>query len=135
MTEEGKLQRDIRVALGRHPSLYLMRNQVGKLFLPSKGQLLQFGRATVESLQRYFRVQFSEHPRNITYGLEVGSSDLVGILKPSGRWFCLEVKTPTGRVSPEQEKWMALMVKFGAYCAVVRSVEEAERALAEALAS
>lgn len=62
-------------------------------------------------------------------GLGKGSSDLVCIVKtPSGvgRWLCLELKRAKGgRVAAEQERWLAMVRRWGAYSAVVRSVEEA----------
>lgn len=62
-------------------------------------------------------------------GLGKGSSDLVCVVKmPSGhgRWLCLELKRAKGgRVSKEQERWLAMVRRWGAYGAVVRSVEEA----------
>lgn len=68
----------------------------------------------------------------VAYGLGVGSPDLVGFLVPSGRFFALEVKTETGRLSREQRCWHASSVSGGAFVACVRSVEEALRALEEA---
>ena len=41
----------------------------------------------------------------------------------------LEVKTATGRVRPEQERWRQVVQQAGGVAAVVRSVEDAERAL------
>jgi hypothetical protein len=60
--------------------------------------------------------------------LPVGFPDLSGITS-TGRFIGLEIKTPTGRVSPDQERFGAMLVKFGALYAVVRSVEDALRVL------
>jgi hypothetical protein len=57
------------------------------------------------------------------YGLPVGSADLVGILR--GRFVALEIKTPVGRLRPEQRAWLAVVRHFGGFAAVVRSVPEA----------
>lgn len=110
---ENEIMREILAALGAEPDLYLMRNQVG-------------------GAER-FDVETNE-VRHERYGLAPGSSDLVAILAPSGRWFCLEVKTAIGRVDEEQTKWMALARKFGAFACVVRSVDEAIAALQRARA-
>jgi len=57
-------------------------------------------------------------------GLPKGFSDLFAI--KDGRVYFLEVKTPTGTVRPEQEKFLAVMRdKYGCVAAVVRSVEDA----------
>lgn len=96
---EIDIQQAIRAALGREPDLVLWRNPVG-----------------VDS----------KHGQR--YGLCVGSSDLVGI-GPGGRFFCLEVKSFAGRVSPEQEMFLQLVRRRHGFAAVVRSVEEAREAL------
>lgn len=71
-------------------------------------------------------------PSWVAYGMGVGSADLVGILRPDGRGFALEVKTATGRLSPEQRAWHRAWSEAGGFVACVRSVEEALRALDDA---
>lgn len=61
----------------------------------------------------------------IQYGLGVGSPDLVGILRPHGRMFAIEVKTPKGEESHEQSCWQGAARQAGAIVATVRSVDEA----------
>jgi hypothetical protein len=68
----------------------------------------------------------------VKYGLGVGSPDLVGMLIPSGRVFCLEIKTETGVVSPEQKLWAAACRRYGGFCTTVRSVHAAMSALERA---
>lgn len=70
----------------------------------------------------------------VRYGLAPGSADLVGLLAPSGRWFALELKTPSGRVTPEQTQWLSLVRRMGGFGAVVRSVDEAKAAVVRARA-
>ena len=110
---EAEIMRAILAALGAERDLYLMRNQVGG--------------------SERFDVDTNE-VRHERYGLAKGSSDLVGILAPSGRWFCLEVKTQTGSLDEDQRKWLALARRFGAFACVVRSVDEAVAALYRARA-
>lgn len=62
--------------------------------------------------------------RKVRYGLAVGSSDLIGILAPEGRFLALEVKAPGKRPTPEQERFLALVTRSGGVAAVVRSVED-----------
>jgi hypothetical protein len=56
-------------------------------------------------------------------------ADLLGIWAPSGRLLSVEVKSPTGRVRPEQERWAEMVARFGGVAGIVRSVEEADRLL------
>lgn len=106
---ENVLQSEIRLALGMLPDLVLWRNAtgVGEQWDGSKASTLR-------------------------YGLCIGSSDLIGILSPTGRFVALEVKTATGRVSDDQERFLALVRRMGGYGAVVRSVADALAAVEEA---
>lgn len=72
--------------------------------------------------------------RPIECGLGRGGADLVGLLVPSGRGFALEVKTPTGRLSDDQRRWLASFRKCGGFATCVRSVDEALSALERAQA-
>jgi hypothetical protein len=69
--------------------------------------------------------------RKVRYGLGMGSPDLIGVLR-SGVCFALEVKSPTGRMSKEQEAWWRSARAWGVRGGVARSVEEAMRLLDEA---
>jgi hypothetical protein len=57
-------------------------------------------------------------------GMEPGVADLLILeicpAKPEARGVALELKTPQGRVSESQKKWMARMRKNGWECHVVR---------------
>lgn len=68
-------------------------------------------------------------PDTVRYGLAPGSADLIGCVR--GRFVALEVKTPAGRVSPEQAQWLALVERNGGIGRVVRSVSEALAAVVE----
>jgi thiamine pyrophosphate-dependent acetolactate synthase large subunit-like protein len=59
----------------------------------------------------------------------------VGILGPRGRWFCLEVKSDTGRTTEEQQRWAAMVRSMGGFAAIVRTPEEAREALERARAA
>ena len=65
----------------------------------------------------------------VRFGLGVGGADLVGLLRPSGRFIALEVKTASGRQSPEQRAWARAVESAGGFYRVVRSVEDALEAL------
>lgn len=62
----------------------------------------------------------------VKYGLCVGSSDIVGIC-PDGIALFVEVKTPTGRASPEQRNFIAACRRNGARAGIARSVDDSLR--------
>lgn len=101
---EAILQNEIRLALGRERDLALWRNSAGVA---------------------------EAHGRKIRFGLVTGASDLIGI-GPGGRFFALEVKTPTGRPTPEQLQFIELIRSRGGFACIVRSVEDARSALERA---
>lgn len=103
--EHSELVHATRLALGREPDL--------ALFLNSKIEV------TPEGIRA-------------KPGLGKGSSDLVGILGPHGRWFVLEAKTGRGVAIARQEQFMALVRKKGGFAAVFHTVDEAKDALERA---
>ncbi len=72
---------------------------------------------------------FTQDGRPVRTGLPPGFSDLFGHRAGDCRAFYLAVKTPTGRVRPEQARFIAAMRERGAIAGVVRSVEDAIRAV------
>ena len=107
---ETELQQRIRLALGLRPDLRLFRNQVGQLPDPRTGRPVQFGLAR-------------------------GSADLIGwrtvtitpdMVGQQGAVFTsLEIKTPTGRLTPAQHNWLAAVRGAGGIAGVARSVTDA----------
>lgn len=49
-----------------------------------------------------------------------GVPDIIGCLPPSGTMLLIEVKTPTGKVSPEQEEFLARYKAGGAVVMIAR---------------
>jgi len=107
---ETELVARIRAALASLPGVRIARNNVGRLT--------------------------DRNGRVITYGLGVGSPDLVGSILldacphcgeelSAARFLGVEVKRPDGRISPEQGAWQAAWNREGAACGVARSVEDA----------
>ncbi len=128
VTPEAEVERQVLLAVGRTPDLWLAKNEVGQFYKPSALPSLQkalapFGpaaiRAAVDAISRH----------RIVVGLGVGSPDLVGALR--GRFFGWELKTETGRVRPEQETWHAAARAKGIRVDVVRSADEALEKLSE----
>lgn len=100
MNPETALSRNIRLAVNRTMRARLLDNEVGV-----------------------------DTAKGVRYGLGVGSADLVGCLR-SGRVFCLEVKTPSGRPpTDEQTRWLESVRRWGGFACVVRSVNDALAAL------
>lgn len=102
---EAQIQSAIHRAIGSRPDCRLFRNHVGKV-CDSQGRWHSFG-------------------------LAPGSADLVGWCK--GRFLSIEVKSATGKVRPDQQRWMDAVNQHGGIAFVARSVEEAVRLLEEKL--
>lgn len=66
--------------------------------------------------------------RMIQAGLTKGGADIIGIA-PDGRFLAVEVKTATGRVRPEQAKFLQAVKDAGGIAGVARSVEDALKLL------
>lgn len=70
--------------------------------------------------------------RTVRFGLGLGSADLIGLVRGTGRFFALEIKAPRGIASAEQRAWIGAVEAAGGFARVVRSVGEAMAALDEA---
>jgi len=60
----------------------------------------------------------------IKFGLCVGSSDLIGIT-PDGEFLAVEIKTPTGRATPEQTRFINAVRSRGGIAGIARSPADA----------
>lgn len=103
--KESLLQDHIRLALGNVDGLCLWRNNIG----------------TAEI--RGYRVKFGVGGP--------GGADLIGLYK--GWFVAVEIKTDTGRQSPDQRTYQALVESKGGIYTILRSVDDA-RAWAASLA-
>lgn len=103
---ERDIQTRIRNALGQCADLCLWRNNTGML-VNQRGQ-------------------------RVSFGLSVGSADLIGILSPIGRFVALEIKQPGKHQTKQQEQWLALVRTMGGFAAVVTSETEALDAIERA---
>lgn len=104
-TPESSLLAQVRLAVGADPRAVIWRNQSG-----------------------YAEV----NGRWMAFGLIAGAADLIGLVKPWGRFLALEVKSKTGRASKEQTQFLALVNRMGGVGRLVRSVEEAMAAVEQA---
>lgn len=76
-----------------------------------------------------------EPPRPFKCGVGVGSPDLIGMIVDGpckGRAIAIEVKVGKTRTTKEQIAWAAAFRKNGGFCCIVKSVEEAVRAVERA---
>ena len=81
-----------------------------------------------------------QHGRPVQFGLCKGSGDLIGwrsiTVTPAmvgttiAVFISVEVKTPTGRMRPEQKQWLEAVQAAGGIAGVARSVADAEVLLA-----
>jgi len=111
---ETTLQQQIRLAHGTRSDLRLFRNQVGQLPDPRTGRPVQFGLAR-------------------------GSADLIGwrtititpdmVGQQLAVFTSIEVKTPTGRIRPEQQAWLTAVQTAGGIAGIARSVQDSDEIL------
>ena len=111
------------------------------------------GMASEQSIQQHIRLTCStgstrlfrnntgtlrdQHGRPVSFGLAKGSADLIGwtmrtvtqemVGQQVAVFTSIEVKTPTGRVKPEQQQWLDAVLSAGGIAGVARSVEDALR--------
>jgi len=107
---EQRIQQEIRLAVSHGP-VRLYRNNTGTLR--------------------------DQHGRPVSFGLCKGSADLIGwtirTITPEmvgsqvAVFTSIEVKTPTGRLRPEQKQWLDVVQAAGGIAGVARSVDEALR--------
>ena len=97
MTEEHRIQNEIRAAVSDYCVIFRMNVGEG----------------------------LTKDGRFFSTGVPRGFSDLFGVRKSDGRAVFIEVKTPTGRVSAQQSKFIKSMRACGAIAGICRSVEDA----------
>jgi len=82
-----------------------------------------------------------QHGRPVQFGLCKGSADLIGwrtvtvtpemVGQRIAVFLSIEVKTPTGRLRPEQQHWLDAVQAAGGIAGVARSAEDALRIVTE----
>jgi hypothetical protein len=128
-------------------------------WLASRGKTHQMQAALMpseQSIQQHIRIACStgdtrlwrnntgtlrdQHGRPVSFGLCKGSADLIGyrsititpemVGQQVAVFASIEVKTPTGRIRPEQRAWLETVQAAGGIAGVARSVEDAQVLLA-----
>ena len=105
---EQRIQQEIRLAIS-HGDTKVFRNNTGTL-KDANGRPVQFGlcKGSADLIGW----------RTITVTPEMVGSQVAVFLS-------IEVKTPTGRVKPEQQQWLNAVQAAGGIAGVARSVEDA----------
>ena len=101
---EKQIETEILFRLNQLKNSYFWKNHTTGIFDPRRGVFRKLGGYAIK-----------------------GVSDIIGIYK--GRMVCLEVKSATGKLRPEQKSFLEKMKELGAITAVVRSWPEAQLAL------
>ena len=101
---ERDVVREVLLAVGSLPSVRCWRNNTGTLVVQD---------------------------RRVAFGLR-GSSDVLGVVGPSGRLLAIECKSDRGRMTSHQRAFAEMVVRFGGLHVVARSAADALDALASA---
>ena len=70
-----------------------------------------------------------DRERKVRYGLGLGSADLIGVIRGTGRVVAFEVKAGAAKPSTDQIAWLRALRTWGGSGAVVRSTAESMAAL------
>jgi hypothetical protein len=103
---ESAVLRDVLAMLALEPDLAVWRQNTGALPDPS-GRLIRFG-------------------------LCIGSSDIIGILAPTGRFLAIEVKRPGEKPTKLQTLFLAAIRRWGGFATVVHSAIDVHSAIERA---
>ncbi len=101
MQSEAQTLFDVMLYLSTRPGIRFWRNQTGAL----------------ENKQGRF----------VKFGL-IGSSDIVGLIGPGGRFLAIECKSAKGVQSEPQKNFQAMIEKHGGKYIIARSVEDVKNA-------
>ncbi len=64
----------------------------------------------------------------VRFGIK-GQADITGLIRPTGRFLAIEVKTKTGRQTKDQKRYQAMVTKYGGVYILARSVADVEAGL------
>lgn len=104
---EGVLVKSVLARLALIPGVCAWRNNTGALRVPGKP---------------------GKRERVVRFGT-LGSGDIFCVV--NGRFLSLEAKSETGRLSDGQKNWRQRLTSAGGHSAVIRTVEEAVKAVEE----
>lgn len=129
---ETDLVRRIMLALGKFPGVRVFRNNTGTAW--QGNSVYNVPKAMTVNVNKGDVIL--KQGRIVHFGLCKGSSDIIGfhsvtvtpemVGKTVAIFAAVEVKTPTGKATPEQKNFIAQVNGFGGIGFVARSEEEAE---------
>lgn len=119
---ESELQALILRAAGSKPHVRVFRNQVGEGYV---GKALRDAEGV-----------FLRDARHVRMGLFPGSGDLIGwrtvlitqdmVGEEIAQFLSIEVKTPNGRLRPDQMNWQDQVNHAGGHAIIARSVSDTD---------
>ena len=119
---ESELQALILRAAGSKPHVRVFRNQVGEGYV---GKALRDAEGV-----------FLRDARHVRMGLFLGSGDLIGwrtvlitqdmVGDEIAQFLSIEVKTPNGRLRPDQMNWQDQVNHAGGHAIIARSVSDTD---------
>ncbi len=130
MKPEARLERELLLAIGRNPTVALYKNPVGEGYYGNirpqiRDALKRLGPSPFHAVDQILQRS------HVTYGLGVGSPDLVGMgigkcphcsEAVPGMFAGLELKSERGRVRVGQAEWHEAAASRGALIAAVRNI-------------
>lgn len=111
MNEETKLMRLIMIALS-NANCITWRNETAGAYV---------GRV----IHKDARIVTLANAQLMTFGLCVGSADIIGVHRPTGRFLAVEVKTAKGKPTKEQLNFIEQVRAANGIAGIARSVQEA----------
>lgn len=108
MVPEKIIENHILQFLSYSPHVFVFKVQSTGMFDPTK---------------KIFRKSFNKNHIK-------GVSDILGIIKPTGQFLAIEVKSKVGKLSPEQKVFLDKVQSMGGVAFVARSLEEVKERLA-----
>jgi hypothetical protein len=111
MNEETKLMRLIMIALS-NANCITWRNETSGAYV---GKVIH----------KDARIVTLQNAQLMTFGLCVGSADIIGIHKPTGRFLAFEVKTAKGKPTKEQLNFIEQVRAANGVAGIVRSTQDA----------
>ncbi len=118
---ESEFLRSLRLELGKRDDAVFWRNNVGLAWQRAGG-----GKPIICN-RCSLVIDLKERP--VHYGLAVGSSDLVGVHIPSGRFLAVEGKAGRGALTPEQKRFIELVRRCGGVALEARESDDVTRVL------